>query len=63
MIRKIFIKGVCNYCDKIIWSWQRKDYLEEGYGDGKALCHVKCFELDKKTDFKIEDDSLGEKEE
>lgn len=34
--------GTCGYCKKGIWLWERSDYLQEGYGDGKALCHTRC---------------------
>lgn len=34
--------GTCGYCKKGLWIWQDTDFLEEGYGDGKALSHVKC---------------------
>ena len=37
------INGSCGYCNKLIWFFQKKGYLQEGYGDGKALCHIKCY--------------------
>lgn len=56
--------GICSYCKKGLWIWQDIDFLEEGYGGGKALCHFLChFKCHKTKTIKDTKEMLGKKNE